>query len=89
MPFGDFPMPRLADCRVAFACERYEIREIGGTPQSLILGEVKRIYVDDEVVTRDAKGRMKVDAAKVDPLGRLGASEYVTFGEVVRVPRPA
>jgi flavin reductase (DIM6/NTAB) family NADH-FMN oxidoreductase RutF len=29
VPFQGFGLPRLADCRVAFACERYEIREIG------------------------------------------------------------
>lgn len=89
VPFEGFGLPRLADCRIAFACERHEIREIGGVPQTLILGLVKQIYVDDAVTVTDAKGRMKVDATRVDPLARLGASEYATFGEVVRVPRPA
>jgi flavin reductase (DIM6/NTAB) family NADH-FMN oxidoreductase RutF len=87
--FEGFSLPRLAECRIAYACERHEIREIGGTPQSLILGRVRHIHVDDGVTVRDGKGRLKVDAAKVDPLGRLGASEYVSFGEVIRVPRPA
>jgi flavin reductase (DIM6/NTAB) family NADH-FMN oxidoreductase RutF len=83
-----FPLPRLADCRVAYACQRYEIREIGGTPQSLILGLVRSIYLDESVVREDAKGRVKVDAKAVDPLARLGASQYLTAGEVLRIPRP-
>jgi hypothetical protein len=36
----------------------------------------------------DEKGRHKVAADKLDPLGRLGADEYLGFGEVLRVRRP-
>jgi flavin reductase (DIM6/NTAB) family NADH-FMN oxidoreductase RutF len=88
VPFAGFDLPRLADCRIAYACERYQIQEIGGTPQSLIFGQVRAIYVDDSVVSQDPKGRIKVAAEKVDPLGRLGVDEYVTFGEILRVRRP-
>lgn len=87
-PFEDFGLPRLADCRVAYACERYRIEEIGGTPQSLILGLVRTIYVDDAVVDRDVRGRIHIDAHRIDPLGRLGPDEYTSFGELIRVPRP-
>ncbi len=45
-----------------------------------LLGLVKSIHIHDPVVIADAKGRIKVDAEKIDPLGRLGAGEYVTFG---------
>ena len=88
VPFEGFELPRLAQCRVAYACERYSIQEIGGTPQSLILGRVRSIYVDDAVLRRDDRGRTRVAAEKVDPLGRLGADEYVTFGEILRIRRP-
>lgn len=87
-PFEGFGLPRLADCRIAYACERWEIREIGGAPQSLILGRVRRIFVDDAVATPDERGRLYVDAAKVSPLGRLGPDQYLVGGEVIRVPRP-
>ena len=86
--FDGFSLPRLADCRVALACELYEIQEIGLAPQSLIFGKVRSIYVDDGVASTDDKGRLKVQAEKVDPIGRLGASEYVTFGEILSIPRP-
>lgn len=88
VPFDGFELPRLVDCRVAYACERYQIEEIGGTPQALILGRVRAIYVDDGVIEKDAKGRTRVLAERVDPLGRLGAGEYVSFGEIITVPRP-
>lgn len=87
-PFQAFSLPRLADCRVAYACERYQIQEIGGTPQSLILGRVRSLFVDDAVASTDAKGRLKVMADQLDPLGRLGADEYVTFGAILHVRRP-
>lgn len=82
-------LPRLSASRIAFGCENYQIQEIGGTPQSLILGRVKGVYVDDLVSERDAKGRLKVHAERVDPIGRLGAGEYVSFGEIHRRTRPA
>lgn len=89
VPLDGFPLPRLADCRIAYACERWEIREIGGAPQSLILGRVRRIHVADAIAGTDGKGRLTVDPARVDPLGRLGPDQYLVGGEVVRVRRPA
>lgn len=82
-------LPRLADARIAFACERYEIHRLGRLPQSLILGRVSGVYVDDAVVETDEKGRTKIMAERVDPVARLGASEYVSFGEKIRLQRPA
>ena len=88
VPFEGFELPRLADCRIAYACRRYEIHEIGPARQALILGRIERMFVDDAVLDRDAEGRTRVAAERVDPLGRLGGTEYVTFGEILRVPRP-
>ncbi len=81
-------LPRLADCRIAFGCECYEIKEIGGVPQSLILGLVRGVYVDDAVTSEDDKGRLKIRAERVDPLARLGASEFMTFGGIETRVRP-
>jgi flavin reductase (DIM6/NTAB) family NADH-FMN oxidoreductase RutF len=89
VPFEGFALPRLAACRVAYACERYEIREIGEARQSLVPGLVKAIYVDDDAVVTDAKGRTRYDATRLDPLGRLGGSEYSTMEGIVSIPRPA
>jgi flavin reductase (DIM6/NTAB) family NADH-FMN oxidoreductase RutF len=81
-------LPRLASARVAFACSLYDIQYIGPDPQSLILGEVHGVFVDDSVVGKDAKGRVKFLADKIDPIGRLGGSEYVSFGELLTRRRP-
>ncbi len=88
VPFEGFSLPRLAQCRVAYACRRYRIEEIGGTPQSLILGKLERIYVDDNCLLQDEKGRQRVDSTALDPLGRLGPDEYAGIGDLIRVARP-
>ncbi|WP_101758363.1 flavin reductase family protein [Oceanicoccus sp. KOV_DT_Chl] len=85
--FGDFRLPRLKDCRVAMACERYRVEDITGT-QAMILGQVKAIYIDDAVITEDDQGRAKIHADKIDPITRLGGDEYGLFGDIISVPRP-
>ncbi|UTW45147.1 flavin reductase family protein [bacterium SCSIO 12696] len=86
--FAGFTLPRLAQCRLAFACQRYQIQEIGNGPQFLVLGEVKALYADDAVAHTTDTGRLKLDATAIDPLARLGSSEYGTLGKVLDVPRP-
>ncbi len=81
-------LPRIKDCRVAFACTCYEIQELGDTPQSIIYGEVSHIYIDDEITSVNEKDRLKVHADKLDPIARLGANEYMTFGEIIKLARP-
>lgn len=56
-------------------------------PQALILGRIRGVWFDDGVV-REEDDRFIVDAAGIDPVGRLGGEEYVLFGQIARVPRP-
>lgn len=85
--FDGFELPRLKDTRIAFACELYKLDSIGDNDQNLVFGKLSRIWLDEDVVTEDDKGRMKVLADKLDPLGRLGGSEYITAGNVLDIPR--
>ena len=87
-PFPGSRLPRIEGCRLAFACTRHSIQEIGAVPQSLILGRVKAVYLDDMIIGQDSKGRLKVHADRLDPITRLGGSEYATFGEIVSILRP-
>lgn len=88
VPFKGFPLPRIDICPIAYGCELYEIKDIGDAPQSLIFGEIKTLYIDDGVCTKDAKGRAKADAEKIDPLVRLGANEYSRLTDVTVLSRP-
>ncbi len=88
-PMADFPLPRLADCSVAFACRRYRLVPLGEAGQCMVLAEVLQFYIDDRIVTRDAKGRFTVDSQALDPLARLGVTEYAHLGTRVYLRIPA
>ena len=85
---GDFPVPRVADCKIALCCETYEIQTIGNRDQSLVFGEIKSIWIDDDCAIINDKGRLKILAANIEPLARLGAGEYASFGEILSAKRP-
>ena len=81
-------LPRIKACRVAYACECYEIHELGSTPQSIIYGKVNHIYVEDSITSTDEKGHLKIHADRLAPIARLGANEYMDSGEVLSLRRP-
>jgi flavin reductase (DIM6/NTAB) family NADH-FMN oxidoreductase RutF len=83
-----WPMPRLEGCLVALYCELREVIEMGDTPQSLVFGNIKQVFVDDRVASINEQGRFIIDAEGIDPISRLGGSDYGTLGEVFSVPRP-
>ena len=85
--FEGSPLPRLADCPIALACRRYQVIELGPPGQALILGEVIRLHADEEVVRREGED-WRIDAAAVDPLGRLGGNDYSGRGERISGPHP-
>jgi flavin reductase (DIM6/NTAB) family NADH-FMN oxidoreductase RutF len=89
-PVEGFHMPRLSDCKIALMCERHQIQIFGNNnQQSLLFGEVREIYVDDSCVEINDQGRLKILADQVQPLSRLGASQFASFGEVLVAKRPA
>ncbi|TLS74949.1 flavin reductase family protein [Mariprofundus erugo] len=85
----NFPLPRLKDARAAFACELHALHEMGNSGQAVIYGEVKQLYLSDEIIEHGKDGRIKVDAEKLDPVARLGANEYAALSQIIRLPRPA
>lgn len=80
--------PRLKDCKVAYFCKVEKIIELGNVPQNLIIGLVESIYVADECIEEN-NGLFTIDATAINPLGRLGGSDYCTFGKPFTImPRP-
>ena len=86
--FDDFQLPRLAQCDIAYGCELYEIKEIGDAPQTLIFVEIKQLYINDTVVSTDAKERLNIAADKIKPLARLGGGEYASITAPFSIQRP-
>ena len=72
---GGFPVPRVAECPLAYACEtRQVIRTNPGAPAggNLVLGEVVAVYADDTLVDE----RMRIDQERLGALGRMGGLQY-------------
>lgn len=87
--FDGFELPRLSECDIAYGCELYEVKELGNTPQTLLFVEIKQLYVSEKVAEIDQQNRLKVFADKVQPLARLGASEYAGISAPFKHARPA
>lgn len=79
-------LPRLKSCRLA--CEARLIDEKQVHQQWVAFLELKRLYLDEQIIAEDAKGRLRIDAASLDPLARLGGGEYLLAGDIVDIPRP-
>ena len=75
-PLGDFELPRLEECDVAYGCELYETKEIGDSPQTLIFAEIKTIYINEAVLNTDKPERIDIAADKVNPLAHIGGGQY-------------
>ncbi|QUM77066.1 flavin reductase family protein [Moritella sp. 24] len=86
--FDGFSLPRLDQCDIAYGCELYDIKELGDVPQTLIFVEVKQLYLNDSVVSKDDKDRMNIAADKVKPLARLGGGEYASITAPFSIQRP-
>lgn len=86
--FEGFPLPRIADCDVAFACKRYRIDQIGDMEQAVIYGEILAVTVNEGVIQTAENNRLHVDTLKLDPLARLGGSNYSAVGEILSAKRP-
>lgn len=84
MPGSD--LPRLAECRVAYAARLVDTKMIN--QQWIGFLELTDLYLADEILGKDAKGRMKIKADELDPLGRLGGGEYFGAGEIITAQRP-
>ena len=73
--------PRVAAAEVAFECELYESIDVGSN--TMVLGEVLSVYLDEDVTTDG-----KLDVEKLDAIGRLSGSYYSRTDGRFRMERP-
>lgn len=82
-------LPRLRECPLAFDCRLRRTLEVGAKEaQTLFFGEITRAFAADDAARVDSRRRVVVDAAKIDPLARLGAGAYAALGKIIDLPRP-
>src|SRR5262245_27691341 len=77
--------PRVKDSRVQMECRLLQVVTISTEPGggSLVIGEVLRFHIDESVL---AEGR--VDADRLQPIGRMGGIDYVRTTDRFSMARP-
>ena len=75
--------PRVAEAPVAMECRLDRIVETGRGPSAIIIGEILLWHVRDDLVV---EGRL--DAGRLDAIGRMGGSLYTRTREVFSMTRP-
>lgn len=80
-----FELPRVSEAPVAFDCTLHEIHEVGNGPQAVCYVEVKRAFIDDALEPQ-ANGTLNTE--KLNPLARLGGTDYSALGEIWSLARP-
>jgi len=73
--------PRLIDCPVQLECRAIDIITFGH--YDMIIGEVVFFHFRADVINE----RMHTDAVKLNPVGRLSGTGYVSVTEQINMPR--
>jgi len=84
----DWPLPRVAQAKIALLCERHQIVEIGDGPQGLVIGKILRAYLAEDIVGKDADGDLSISVDALNPLARLGGDDYAALAKPFTVSRP-
>lgn len=74
--------PRVSEAPVSLECELYDVIPVGKS--TLVLGEVVRAHVTDDLLTREGD----FDVTAYDPAGRLAGSWYATTRDRFSLERP-
>jgi flavin reductase (DIM6/NTAB) family NADH-FMN oxidoreductase RutF len=79
--------PRVAAAPVAFECTLHQIVDIGEGPLAahVVFGRIHLVHVSDAVLGADGR----IDAGKLDLIGRLGGDWYCRTTERFAIKRPA
>lgn len=80
---------RVAAAKAALECKVCDIVQLptrpGGRQSRLVIGEVVRIHIADELINKDGL----IDMSRLPLLSRLGYFDYAAIDDVFVIPRPA
>ncbi len=80
-------VPRIAEALVAYHCTLYDVHELGPNQQAIIYAQIHQLYLDDTIVKKE-NDRLYIDAVALDPLARLGATEFSGISRPFAQKRP-
>jgi flavin reductase (DIM6/NTAB) family NADH-FMN oxidoreductase RutF len=75
--------PRIAESPVNMECRVTQVIELGRSRHSLVVGEVLRVHVRDDLYCNGS-----IDIARLRPVARLAGNAYCRLGEVFELARP-
>ncbi len=78
--------PWVGEAPAALECTLFREVPLGDGPNTLVIGEVKRVHLSRRLVLAD--GSWAVDPRSLRPVGRLGGDRYAILGEIRELPRP-
>lgn len=78
--------PYVADCPAVLECRLFKVVELEGGPSTLVIGEVLRVRLSDEIPL--VPGTLFADTAALRPVARLWGDLYATIGDMPALPRP-
>lgn len=78
--------PYVAGCPAVLECRLFREVPLEGAPNTLVVGEVLRVRLAEDVPT--VEGTRFVDSAALRPVGRLWGDLYALLGETPALPRP-
>jgi len=79
--------PRVKESRINMECSLLQIVDFSEKPHggSLVLGQIVRLHVDDEIIDES----YKIDADKLRAIGRMGGPEYTRTRDRFIMLRPS
>jgi flavin reductase (DIM6/NTAB) family NADH-FMN oxidoreductase RutF len=86
IPCERIAVSRPREALVSMECTLVHSHDMGST--HLLVGEVGLYHVADEVLIEDDKGHRIADCARLDPVSRLGGSDYARVTDLFTLPRP-
>jgi len=75
--------PRVGEAPVAMEATVVDIYQVAGTENFMVIGQVRLIHLDESI---SVDGR--VDATRLNPVGRLAGAQYAHIGAVFSLERP-
>lgn len=78
--------PYVANAPGVLECRTFRIVELEGSPNTLVIGQVLRVRLADEIPL--APGTLFADTAALRPLARLWGDLYATIGDTPALKRP-
>ncbi|WP_420129077.1 flavin reductase family protein [Longimicrobium sp.] len=79
--------PYVADCPAVLECRLFKVVELEGGPNTLVIGEVLRVRLADDIPL--IPGTLYADTTALRPVGRLWGDLYATIGDMPALKRPS